>query len=143
LAHDVGHEQLSHRPIRRLDSTAVAAIVEVDRLLAQHALESLSPDDALLLTIETLIEVADNSPDGILNAADLASLDETLLEPLIRRGQSSGAWSSAASPSALTVSLRHLISGMLFVPFRQGAEVRQTARSIRALFTEAAENASS
>ena len=127
-----------------VDSEAVAAMVaEVDHLLAQHALADVSPDDALLLAIETLIDVAQDSAQGTLSAADLAPLDKTLLEPLIHRGQTLGAWSSAASAAALAVSLRHLIAGMLAVALRRRPEPWQTARMVRALFTDAAANASS
>jgi hypothetical protein len=118
---------------------------EVDRRLARHAVEDVSPGDGLLLAIETLVEVgvqqSRRSADSRLSAADLARFDEALLTPLIRRGQAQGIWPSGLSAASLALSLRSLIAGLLPVArlSQQGASI--VARNVHTLFCEAAANA--
>jgi hypothetical protein len=115
-------------------------MVDVDHLLARHAVEDASPDDALLLTIEALLGVA-QQPVQAVSAQDLAPFDDQLLEPLIRRGQDGGFWSSAASAASLALSLRSLISGLVPIALHYRQDRWALARMIRTLFVEAAGNA--
>jgi hypothetical protein len=127
--------------------TAVADLPnEVDHRLARHAIEDIPPSDALLLAIEALLEVAQLHADLHssvlpLSALDLATFDDHLLEPLIRRGQAEGAWASAPSAASLALSLRSLIAGLLPIARSHQQEPWATARTIQTLFTEAAANA--
>jgi hypothetical protein len=119
-------------------------MVEVDHLLARHAVEDVSPDDALLLTIEALLGVAQqpvHDPRKAVSAQDLAPFDDQLLEPLIRRGQDGGFWSSTASAASLALSLRSLISGLVPIARHYRQDRWALARTIRTLFVEAAGNA--
>jgi hypothetical protein len=120
-------------------------MVEVDHLLARHAVEDVSPDDALLLTIEALLGVAQqpahDPPRKAVSAQDLALFDDPLLKPLIRRGQEGGLWSSAASAASLALSLRSLIIGLVPIAPHYRQDRWALARMIRTLFVEAAGNA--
>jgi hypothetical protein len=123
------------------DSTG-ALVIDVDHRLARHAVEDVSPDDALLLAIEAVLEAAnDMHSDTPLTAFELALFDEDLLEPLIRRGQSQGFWSGVPSAAQLALSLSSLIAGLLPVSGRDRQEPWALARRIRTLFVEAAANA--
>lgn len=139
-------------PVRRAlpepdaSSADVAAlIVDVDHGLARHALEDVPVDAALLLTIEVILEVIETRPNSIerdaLNAEAFGAFDDQLLIPVIRRGQTERAWSSAAPATALALSLRSLILGLKFVTVSRREETRATARAIRDLFLAAAANA--
>lgn len=126
----------------------MALIVEVDRGLARHALADVPAGDALLLAIEVILEVVERHPsllerDDPLSASDLHAFDDDLLIPVIRRGQAERAWSSSASETALAVSLRSLIMGLLFAAHSRHEESWATARAIRDLFFAAAANAES
>jgi hypothetical protein len=136
VEHPTSHQRLG--PAR----SAAELLIDVDRRLARHAVEDVSPDDALLLAIEAVLEAANEmhstSPP---TASELAVFDEGLLEPLIRRGQTEGSWSKAASPAALALSLRSLIAGLLLASLRRRQEPWDLARRIRTLFLEAAGNA--
>jgi hypothetical protein len=117
-------------------------VTDVHHLLARHAVEHVPPDDALLLAIEALLEVAEHRLAELpVSAVDLAPFDEELLEPVIRRGQAQGIWSSAASSRALALSLRSLIVGLFSISRYHRQEPWVAARSIRVLFSEAAANA--
>ncbi len=123
------------------DSTG-ALVIDVDHRLARHAVEDVSPDDALLLAIEAVLEAAnDTHSDAPLTAVELEPFDHDLLEPLIRRGQSQGFWSAVPSAAQLALSLRSLIAGLLSIGGRDRPESWALARRIRTLFLEAAANA--
>jgi hypothetical protein len=133
------------RPVDEPVARVAQMMVEVDHLLARHAVEDVSPDDALLLTIEALLGVAQqpfhDPPEKAVSAQDLAPFDEQLLEPLIRRGQEGGFWSSTASAASLALSLRSLISGLVPIGRHYRQDRWALARTIRTLFVEAAGNA--
>jgi len=76
-----------------------------------------------------------------VSAQDLAPFDDQLLEPLIRRGQDGGFWSSAASAASLALSLRSLISGLVPIALHYRQDRWALAHMIRTLFVEAARNA--
>jgi hypothetical protein len=122
--------------------TTGSLVLAVDHRLARHAVEDVSPDDALLLAIEAVLETVNAvHSDALLTAGELAPFDEALLEPLIRRGQSQGVWSGVPSAAQLALSLRSLIAGLLPIGTRDRQEPSALARRIRTLFVEAAANA--
>jgi hypothetical protein len=122
---------------------AAELLIEVNHGLARHAVEDASPDDALLLAIECVIEAAiatySSSP---LTVLELSPFDKELFEPLIRRGQSQGVWSRVPTTGQLALSLRSLIVGLLPLSGRYRQEPRSLAHNIHTLFLEAAANAS-
>jgi hypothetical protein len=122
---------------------AAELLIEVSHGLARHAVEDVSPDEALLLAIECVIEAANlthsNKP---LTALELSPFDKELFEPLIRRGQSKRGWSQVPTTGQLALSLRSLIAGLLPLSGRYRQEPRSLAHKIHTLFLEAAANAS-
>lgn len=137
LDHAGGPHELS-----AVAGVAAELLTEVNHGLARHAVEDVSPDDALLLAIECLVEAANVIHfDRPLTAFELSPFDEELLEPLIRRGQAQGAWSGVPTAAQLALSLRSLIAGLLPLSARDRQEPRSLARRIQTLFLEAAANA--
>jgi hypothetical protein len=121
---------------------AAELLIEVNHGLARHAVEDASPDDALLLAIECVIEAANViHADRPLTAVELSPFDKEVLEPLIRRGQSQGVWSGVPTAAQLALSLRSLIAGLLPLSGRYRQEPRSLARGIHTLFLEASANA--